>query len=79
MEIAIVDLCIQMIKASYLCLVIFVFPNIKCQKEGEEFFDEECVKFFISKMVGTNIWPGICYLLNLLNVFQNPARKSASC
>jgi len=29
-------------------------------------------------MVGTNIWPGLCYLLNLLNSFQNPARKSAS-
>jgi len=28
-------------------------------------------------MVGTNIWPGICYLLDLLNGFQNPARKSA--
>jgi len=27
-------------------------------------------------LVGTNIWPGICYLLN---IFQNPAGKSASC
>jgi len=56
-----------------------VFPKIKRHKEGKYFFDEEGVNIFISKMVGTNIWPGICYLLNLLNVFQNPARKSASC
>jgi len=32
-----------------------VLPNIKRQKEGEEFFDEEGVKFFISKTVGTSI------------------------
>ena len=71
-----VHLCIQIIKATYLCLVVFVFPNIKHQKEVKEFFDKEGVKVFISEMVGTNIWPGICYQLN---VFQNPARKSASC
>jgi len=56
-----------------------MLPNMKRQKEGKEFFDEEVLKVFISKIFGTNIWPGICYLLNLLNVFQNPARKSASC
>jgi len=28
------------------------------------------------RIVGINIWPGICYLLN---GFQNPARKSVSC
>jgi len=33
-------------------------------------------KFSSLKIVGTNILPGICYLLN---GFQNPARKSASC
>jgi len=36
-------------------------------------------KFSSLKIVGRNIWPGICYLQNLLNGFQNPARKSASC
>jgi len=51
-----------------------VLPNIKRQKEDKEFFDEKRVK-----VIGTNIWPGIRYLLNLLNGFQNPARKSASC
>jgi len=45
---------------------------------GKEFI-EEGVKVFISKLVGTNISPAICYLLNKLYVFQNPARKSASC
>jgi len=49
------------------------------KKEGNEFIDEEGVKVFITSIVGTNIWPGICYLLNLPNIFQNPARKSASC
>jgi len=33
-------------------------------------------KFSSLKMIGRNIWAGICYLLNR---FQNPARKSASC
>jgi len=28
--------CIQMIKDSYLCLVVFVLPNIKYQKEGKK-------------------------------------------
>jgi len=36
-------------------------------------------KFSSLKIAGTNIWPGIRHLLNLLNGFQNPARKSASC
>jgi len=62
----------------YLRLVVFVFPNIKHQKKGKEFI-EEGVKVFISKLVRTNISPAICYLLNKLYVFQNPARKSASC
>ena len=40
------------------------------QKEGKEFFDEkEGVKFSSLKTVGTSIWPGICYLLNLPNGF----------
>jgi len=77
--IAVVYLCIQTIKGSWLCLVVFVLPNIKHQKEGKEFFDEESQTGFIS----TNCWnkylSGTCLLLNLLNGFQNPARKSASC
>jgi len=48
----------------------------KRQKEGKVFFMK---KFSSLKIVGTNIWPEICYLLNLLNAFQNSARKSASC
>jgi len=51
-----------------------VLPNIKRQKEGKEIFDEEGVQFSSLNIVGTNIWPGICYMLN---GFQNPARKSA--
>jgi len=49
---------------------------MKRQNEGKEFFIK---KFLSLKIVGTNIWPEICYLLNLLNAFQNPARKSAHC
>ena len=52
-----------------------MLPNIKRQKVRKEFFDEEGEKFSPLKMVGTNIWPGICYLLNLLNGFQNLARN----
>jgi len=47
MAIAVEHLCIQMVKASELCLVVFVLPNIKCQKEGKEFFDEAGLKVFI--------------------------------
>jgi len=35
MVIAMVYLCIQMIKGSYLCLVVLVLPNIEHQKEGK--------------------------------------------
>ena len=63
-------------------MVVFVLPNIKRQKEGKEFFDEG-VKVFISwscwnKHLARNLLPAkrICYLLT---VFQNPARKPASC
>jgi len=56
--------------------VAFVLPNIKCEKEGKEFFGEKSAKVYISKIAGTKIWPGICYLLN---GFQNPASKSTSC
>jgi len=59
--------------------VVFVLPNIKGRKAGKEFFDEEGVQVSSLKIVGTNTWPGICYLPNLLNGFPNPARKSASC
>ena len=56
-----------------------MLPNIKGRKAGKEFFDEEGVQVSSLKIVGTNTWPGICYLPNLLNGFPNPARKSASC
>jgi len=46
-----VYLCIQMIKDSWLCMVVFVLLNIKRQKEGKESFDGEGLKVFISKMV----------------------------
>jgi len=46
-----------------------VLPNIKRQKEGKEFFDEEGAQLSSLKTVGTSIWPEICYLLNLPNGF----------
>jgi len=47
-----------------------VLPNIKRQKEGKDCFDEEeGVKFSSLKTVGTSIWPGIGYLLNMPNGF----------
>jgi len=59
--------------------MVFVLPNINRQKEGKEFLMKKVQKFPSLKIVGTNIWPGICYLLNLLNGFHNLARKSARC
>ena len=53
-----------------------MLTNIKRQKEGKEFFDEESANGSSLKSVGTNIRPGICCLLN---GFQNPARKPAGC
>jgi len=50
--------------------VAFALSNIKRQKEGKESFDEGVsVNIFISKNCWNKyFWPGICYLLNLLNV-----------
>ena len=36
-------------------------------------------KFSSLKIVETNIWPRICYLLNLPNGFKNPAKKWDNC
>jgi len=54
-----------------------VLPNIiiKRLKEGKSFFDEEGVKVFITKNGWNKYWPRICYLLNLLNGFQNPTKN----
>jgi len=50
----------------------------KRRQEDKVFFDEQGgkVKRLSPKTVHTIFLSGICYLLN---VFQNPARKPASC
>jgi len=65
--------CIQMIKDSYLCLVVFVLPNIKYQKEGKKIFDEEGVKVFVSK----NCWNK--YLTSSLSPAKPAKRFLKSC
>jgi len=35
--------------------------------------------YYYQKLFMQFFWSGICYLLNLLKGFQNPARKPASC
>jgi len=40
---------------------------------------KKMLKFSSLKTVGTSIWPGICYLLNLSNGFWNPAKKWDNC
>jgi len=57
--------------------VVVPSPDVvqfKDHKEDKAFFDEESVNVFISK----NCCSGICYLLNMPNGFQNPARKTAN-
>jgi len=54
-----------------------VLPNLKRIEEDKLFYDEEDVRFSSPKTLETFL-PGICYLLNLPNVFQN-AGKSAHC
>jgi len=65
-----------MIEGSWLCLVL-VLPILKRFEEYKLFYDEEDARFSSPKTVET-LLPGICYLLNLPNVFQT-AGKSAHC
>jgi len=37
MVIAMVYLCMQMMKGNWLCLMVIVLPKIKRQKEGKQF------------------------------------------
>jgi len=66
-----------MIEGSCLCLVL-ILPNLKRLEEDKLFYDEEDEKFSSPK-IGETFLPGICYQLNLPNVFQNSARKSVHC
>jgi len=72
-------LCIQTIEGSQLCLVVFVLPNIKRQKERKEFFDEEGGKVFVSKNCWNKYLARRLLLAKPAKRFSNPARKSASC
>jgi len=51
-----------------------VLPN----KKVNNFVMKKVQKFSSLKIVGTNIWPGICYLLNLQNGFQNLTKNEVS-
>jgi len=50
-------------------------PSGKLKKEDKYNFDEEGVKFSSWKSIGTGLWSGICFLLNLRNGWYNPAWK----
>jgi len=54
--------------------------NKNCRRFEEDklFYHEKNVRFSSPKSVET-FFPGICYLINLPNGFQNSARKSAHC
>jgi len=58
-----------------------VLPISNRHQEDKAHFDEqgENLQRLSPKTVHTIFSSGICYLLNLLNGFQNPARKPASC
>jgi len=59
-----------MIEGGWLCLVL-VLPNLKCLEEDKLFYDE-VVRASSPNTVETFL-PGICYQLNLPNVFQYSA------
>jgi len=66
-----------MIEGSWLCLVL-VLPNLKRFEEDKLFYDEKMQGFHLQNLL-KHFFPGICYLINLPNCFQNSARKSAHC
>ena len=49
--------------------------HLGIRKKVKGFLMKKVQKFSSLKIIGTNIWPGICHLLNLPNGFLNLAKK----